>query len=95
MTVDRDTIVFRCKMNYKCYLCQELFEEIKSILSHLKREHKIVENSEQIKCLVNFGNAYHCKRTYHTFSGLKTHMKTCLKNRKPDEVTRVSLHNIL
>lgn len=88
MTVYQDTIPFQCKMNYKCYLCRALFDETKLILTHLRKEHKIVENSDQIKCLVNFGNSNHCKRTYHTFSGLKTHMKTCLENRKPDEVNR-------
>lgn len=76
------------KMDYKCRNCEKEFEQIGDAVRHLKINHKIVEHSERISCIVNFPNSNYCKRSYLTINGLKTHVQSCVKTKhKLDENT--------
>lgn len=59
---------------YKCYLCSKEFEEEKIIVSHIKFNHFIKENTVEMKCLVK-GNS--CHNGFYTFASLKSHLKKC------------------
>lgn len=65
-------------MNFKCNFCSVFFSEVNQIFSHLRKEHKVIENSERIFCPVNFNHGNSCKKSYLTFSGLRSHIKSCL-----------------
>lgn len=70
------------KMDYKCIHCSKLSNNMSEIIAHLKKIHYIVENDEHIKCLVNHRNTNVCNKSYLTYSGLKTHMKSCITLKK-------------
>lgn len=70
-------------MDYKCNNCDKLFEKIDDAIRHMKKTHAIKEHNERINCIVNFHDSDHCKRSYLTFNGLKTHVISCVKT-KPD-----------
>lgn len=59
---------------YKCYLCSKEFKEEKIIVSHIKFNHFIKENTVEMKCLVK-GNS--CHNGFYTFASLKSHLKKC------------------
>lgn len=61
-------------MDFKCKFCSEFFSSDKNIIAHLRKTHKIIDNTDRIPCVVNNS----CKKSYLTFSGLRTHMKTCI-----------------
>lgn len=65
-------------MDFKCNYCTEKFTSISETIKHLKIEHNIAQNNEQIGCIVNFREANYCKKSYLTFSGLRAHAKTCV-----------------
>lgn len=65
-------------MNFKCNICSVFSSEVNQIFPHLKKEHKITENSERIYCPVNFNHGNSCGKSYLTFSGLRAHIKSCL-----------------
>lgn len=79
-------------MDFKCNFCVFLSNEINEMFSHLRKEHKVVENSDRIECIVNFEKPNSCQRSYLTFSGLRTHTKSCLKSkREENQLVRVNL----
>lgn len=69
-------------MDYKCNFCSKYFSQVKVIISHLKKDHKVIENTERIPCLVNFPDGIVCQRSYLSFSALQKHMKPCVLNRQ-------------
>lgn len=75
-------------MDFKCNFCDFLSDQINEMFVHLRKEHKVVENSDRIDCIVNFQNG--CRKSYLTFSGLRTHIKSCLKaKREQNQVVRI------
>lgn len=79
-------------MDFKCNFCGFSSGEINEMFSHLRKEHKIVENSDRIKCIVNLEKQNSCQKSYLTFSGLRTHIKSCLKvKREQNQVVRIHL----
>lgn len=66
-------------MDYICSNCKKEFNDINNIFQHLRSEHKISENNERIKCIVNFQKSDFCKRSYLTFSALRNHVKSCVR----------------
>lgn len=79
-------------MDFKCKNCSFSSDQINEMFSHLRKEHRIVENSERIECFVNFEKQNSCQKSYLTFSGLRTHIKSCLKaNREQIHVVRINL----
>lgn len=81
-------------MDYSCNLCLKHSSDVNDLVSHLRKEHKVMENTERIPCLVNFNDKNFCKKSYLTFSGLKTHMKLCVTSkRKRDELMVRFLQN--
>lgn len=59
---------------YKCFKCEREFDDEKKILSHLKFEHFIRNNAEEMKCLLK-GN--YCTDTFYQYTQLKLHIKKC------------------
>lgn len=62
---------------FKCYLCFSEFHEESSTLKHLRKSHEVKEKHGAIKCITK--NAK-CAKTFQTWSGLKNHLKTCVKS---------------
>lgn len=71
-------------MDFKCYLCQEKFSEIKLICQHLRIIHSLQDNSTNIQCAVN--SQKECSKSFHTFNALQKHMKTCIRTKKNELV---------
>lgn len=67
--------------DYKCYECNQIFNELKLVISHLKFVHFVEEKSTQIRCVNNF-DLYKCSKTFLTFSGLRNHLAKCNTNGK-------------
>lgn len=63
-------------MNFKCFVCSELFSSDKMAIKHLKIIHFIKDNKEPIYCLKNNGCQYHS----FTLRQVKVHMKSCIEN---------------
>lgn len=66
-------------MDYKCKSCDGKFENINKAIYHLKNVHKLKEHNDRISCVVDFKRPDFCKRSYLTYNGLRTHVKSCLK----------------
>lgn len=82
-------------MNFKCNFCSFLSDEVNEMFSHLRKKHKIVENSDRIKCIVNLQKQNSCQKSYLTFSGLRTHIKSCLKSKHAqNEAVRINLVSV-
>jgi hypothetical protein len=60
-----------------CRYCAIKMDDISYMIKHLKLIHYIAENGEPIKCCVNRKNDI-CNKSYVTFNGLRTHMKSCV-----------------
>lgn len=58
-------------MDFYCFLCKEEFASSKGAINHLKNIHFMIDNTDQIKCVVK-----NCTKMYLTFKGLGTHLKT-------------------
>lgn len=69
-------------MDFKCYLCFKEFSEVAEMISHLKKDHKLVDHSDRIPCLVNFENNRLCGRSYLTLNALRKHRKSCVSDKK-------------
>lgn len=61
-------------VKFTCYICDEKFGEQKTIISHLKYKHRIVENVDKIKCIYNFEV---CRKDYFSFGAMRKHLKIC------------------
>lgn len=61
-------------MAFKCFKCGKEFEDIKYIISHLKLNHFIRNDTVPMKCLVK-GNI--CSEEFFCFKKLKSHVKMC------------------
>lgn len=59
---------------FKCYLCPVEYENERFIISHLKKEHFIQNDTVEMKCVVK-GNS--CEERFYKFNLLKNHMKRC------------------
>lgn len=76
-------------MDLRCNFCNEYFSEINGIFSHLRKVHKVIENDNRINCLVNFNDKTSCTKSYLTFAGLRTHMKSCIISKhQQDQMVR-------
>lgn len=62
-------------MDFKCFKCEKKFNDGQQALSHLRKDHKIKENTEKMRCLRN----NNCTKTYLTYSGLRIHIQSCVK----------------
>lgn len=71
-------------MDFKCYLCQKQFGEIKLICQHLRIIHFLQDNSTNIRCAVN--SQEECSKSFHTFNALQKHMKMCIRTNKSELV---------
>lgn len=65
-------------MDYKCTFCDVFFGDLNITIKHLKSEHNVKENQSQIKCVAN--HEIPCSRYFFSFSGLRAHVKTCVRN---------------
>lgn len=66
--------------DYKCFKCEKEFSNEKSIISHLKIEHFCKDNTEPIRCVINYKQRKVCQHSFLTFGGLRKHLKTCLQS---------------
>lgn len=69
---------------YKCFKCLREFSEEKLIISHLKFDHFIRNNTEEMKCLLK-GNS--CPDVFFQYNQLKTHIKKCKNIQSYDHKT--------
>lgn len=60
-------------MDFKCFVCKDLFPTQKVIITHLKKDHFVKENEDPIYCLKN----NKCKQYFLNFRHLKDHLKIC------------------
>lgn len=67
---------------FKCYLCSKEYKTEKLIISHLKLDHFIKNNTVEMKCLIN-GNS--CENGFYKFDQLKNHMKKCFEKYSKNE----------
>lgn len=68
-------------MDYKCFQCPKEFSTEKSIISHLKYKHSCKDNTDPIKCVINYQQQNACSHSFFTFHGLRKHLTTCLQKR--------------
>lgn len=78
-------IIIFIEMDYifQCFLCPKEFKNEKVIVSHLKIDHFLRENSSEIKCVIK-GKC--CSDVFFTYSSLKLHLKKCMKSSIKDDV---------
>lgn len=69
-------------MDYRCFVCKEKFSTINETIKHLRKYHTIKENDEPILCI---SNEVECKKYFYTFSGLRHHLKSCIKTYSHDQ----------
>lgn len=67
-------------MHFECFKCGKAFDEIKFVISHLKLNHFIKNDTIAMKCLVA-GNV--CEKEFYCFNKLKNHMKECKSTPQP------------
>lgn len=81
---------------YRCFQCQNEFNNIKDIFSHLRNIHFVKEKVTQIKCVNNF-SSFKCTKTFLTFDGLRKHLDKCYLNGKLFDlkVTNISKNCVL
>lgn len=56
-------------MSFNCFRCAKTFLLENEAISHLKKDHFIIDNVSPIKCLIK-----NCERTYNTIKGLRCHL---------------------
>lgn len=61
-------------MSFECFICGKEFADLKYIISHLKLNHFIKNDTVPMKCLVA-GNI--CTEEFYRFNELKAHLKNC------------------
>lgn len=57
-------------MDFYCFVCENKFISEKDAITHLRKDHFLVDNVNPINCIVQ-----NCAKTYNTFKGLKHHLK--------------------
>lgn len=72
---------------FKCFLCQKEFGCEKVIISHLKFEHFLKDNTSEMKCVIK-GRS--CAEVFFTYSSLKLHLKKCVKNINQSDLSNVN-----
>lgn len=75
-------------MDFKCYLCDKEFNNLNDAINHLKKSHRITDNTCKIKCLVSHNG---CVRQYNSFKTMRAHAVLCVENRKSAAVNTVML----
>lgn len=73
--------------NLKCFLCSKEFNNEKIIISHLKLDHFLRENTSKIKCVVK---GRFCTDVFYTYSSLKSHLKKCKQSATQNEKNEIS-----
>lgn len=82
-------------MDFKCNFCNFLSAQVNEMFLHMRKEHKIIENSDRIECIVNVQKQNSCQKSYLTFSGLRTHINSCLKLKcEQNQVVRINLVSV-
>lgn len=61
-------------MNFKCKMCEQLFELEFQVINHYKLFHNLKEKIDEFPCVINNS----CEKQYLTIRGLKGHIKKCL-----------------
>lgn len=79
---------------YKCYKCEKLFSDRKTIFSHLKHVHMVREKVSTIEC-INFFNSYECNKTFTTFNGLRNHLDKCILTGKQADLMVIEIKSPL
>lgn len=69
------------EMDFICYKCNKTFSDLNVAVKHMKYTHSITDNTNKIKCLVNFNGNDGCNREYLSFKAMKNHAVVCVKTR--------------
>lgn len=72
-------------MDLFCYKCDSRFDEIKTIFTHLKKHHRLVNGKEKLSWLVRNAN---CGKSFQNFDSLRQHIKVCVQS-----VTAIGVYN--
>lgn len=62
-------------MDFRCYVCKKQLNDLKLMIDHLKKLHKIKERKSEIKCIINSDQK--CCRKFATFQSLHSHIEKC------------------
>lgn len=63
-------------MEYRCFVCNEIFSSQRVIFQHLKKIHLIQDHTRDLECIVKLDSAK-CLAKFETYSGLRKHIKKC------------------
>lgn len=61
-------------MDFECFECGKEFDHVKFVISHLKLNHFIKNDTVAMKCLVARNS---CMEEFYCFKKLKAHVKNC------------------
>lgn len=61
--------------NFKCFLCDDTFEDVNKATKHLKEIHKLKDSVDSFRCVIG-----ECTKSYTTLGALKRHCKQCKPN---------------
>lgn len=64
-------------MDFKCFICQKEFDTVDNTITHLKKFHKINNDSRELNCLVNLKYDRTCDYKVKRFDALKKHSIKC------------------
>lgn len=64
-------------MDFKCFICQKEFDTVDNAITHLKKFHKINNDSRELNCLVNLKYDRSCDYQVIRFDALKKHSIKC------------------
>lgn len=68
-------------MDLVCFKCPQRFSDISVAFKHLKKVHLIQNHADGIFCLVP-----KCVKTCRTFDSLRSHIKKCVTQAKPESL---------
>lgn len=61
-------------MLFACYKCNNEFETIGEIFDHMKKNHKLQNNVEKLKCVIKNSS---CGKSFMNYDSLRNHLKKC------------------
>lgn len=61
-------------MEYRCFICNDIFSSQRIIFQHLKKFHLIQDHTQDLECIIKFDNSK-CRAKFETYSGLRKHIK--------------------
>lgn len=73
-------------MDFTCFHCFKPFSLIEDLIKHLKKIHRIKNNSQDLKCPVNLKKKLSCNKSVRTFDAFKKHANVCVNLKHISEI---------